>query len=210
VQIPNANVFAVFWRLLAELAWREYFDNPRTTSFGLEDFDLFPKGTTCFLASRVALEAEFADLQTLYADLRMANDDTPALRRLAARTRINISPQFSCIYEPRTTLSAFVRHSLHRGTVFLDGHGSPSSRFFPYVVAFFPLSAALMIASLRRPAVAPIVVASSAAAAAAYGVRAGRPRREVAVLAAVTPLYAIAHGAGMWRGLVEILRNRLR
>src|SRR5438309_897128 len=33
--------FATFWRLLAELAWREYFDDPRTTRFGVESFDRY-------------------------------------------------------------------------------------------------------------------------------------------------------------------------
>ena len=40
-----------------------------------------------------------------------------------------------------------------------------------------------------------------------YGVRAGRSPREVRVLATVTPIYALGHGLGMWRGLAELLRR---
>ena len=97
-----------FWGLLAELAWRDYFDNPRTTSFGEEDFDRFPKGTTCFVAPTEVLLAAFSAFRTRYADVALANDDTPILRTVAAQTRIGISPRFACSYSPRTNLGRFL------------------------------------------------------------------------------------------------------
>jgi glycosyltransferase involved in cell wall biosynthesis len=209
VRVETDNPLGIFWRLLAELAWREYFDNPRTTSFGLDDFDRFPKGTTCFLAPRTLLRSAFASFESHYGNVRLANDDTPILRALAAEARIGISPQFACIYSPRTTFRSFLRHSFHRGIVFLDGHGTRASRFFPVVVAFFPASAALALAALRRPLVAPAAVVVCGVAAGAYGVRAKRSPREVATLVLVTPVYAVAHGAGMWRGLAELVRQRV-
>jgi glycosyltransferase involved in cell wall biosynthesis len=208
VYIDADNVFSDFWRLLAELAWRDYFDDPRTTSFGLADFDRFPKGTTCFLAPRSVLERAFAAFRSQYDDVRLANDDTPILRAVAAEQRIHISPEFACVYAPRTTAAGFLRHALHRGVVFVDGHGTPTSRFFPFVVAFFPVSAALAVAAARRPAVAPLALAGCGVVAAALGVRAGRTPREVATLAVATPLYAVGHGLGMWRGLFELVRSR--
>jgi glycosyltransferase involved in cell wall biosynthesis len=203
VHVDADNAYGEFWRLLAELAWRDYFDDPRTTSFGLAEFDRFPKGTTCFLAPRALLESAFAGFRSHYADIRQANDDTPILRAVAAQQRIHISPEFACTYSPRTTLAQFLRHAIHRGTVFLDGHGTPESRFFPVVVAFFPVS----LAVLRRPSLIPAALAGAGAAAAAYGVYAGRPRRDVEVLARVTPVYAVGHAIGMWRGVVELLRR---
>jgi glycosyltransferase involved in cell wall biosynthesis len=206
VYVDSDDAYGEFWRLLAELAWRDYFDNPRTTSFGLAEFDRFPKGTTCFLAPRALLESAFARFRSHYEDVRLANDDTPILRAIAADERIHISPQFSCVYSPRTNLRSFLRHAVHRGTVFVDGHGTPESRFFPAVLAFFPVSAALALAALRRPAVVPVSLAVCGLVAAAYGLQAGRSERELAVLATVTPLYAVGHGVGMWRGLFELLR----
>ncbi len=117
VHVDDESALGVFWALLAELAWRDYFDAPRTTSFGVEDFDRFPKGTTCFLAPRDLLLAAFATFRTRYRDVRLANDDTPILRTVAARSRIGISPRFACSYAPRTTLGRFLRHPVHRGTV---------------------------------------------------------------------------------------------
>jgi glycosyltransferase involved in cell wall biosynthesis len=202
VHVDADNVWGEFWRLLAELAWRDYFDDPRTTSFGVEDFDRYPKGTGCFFAPRELLESAFDEFRTRYGDVRLANDDAHILRAVAAADRIHISPEFACTYAPRTTFGAFFRHAVHRGTVCLDGHATPESRFFPAVVAFFPVSVAL----LRRPRLIPVALAACGAAAAVYGAQAGRSRSEVRTLASVTPVYALGHGLGMWRGLLELLR----
>jgi hypothetical protein len=204
----DGSPYGAFWKLLAELAWNEYFDDPREASFGVEEFDRFPKGTTCFLAPRELLLEAVASFRSRYAELRNANDDTPLLRWIAEREPIHVSPDFSCAYRPRTTLGAFVRHALHRGVVFVDGHGRPESRFFPVVVAFYPASALLALAAARRPVVLPAALLATAAAAAAFGRRRRRSSSEIAALAALTPVYAVAHGAGMWRGLALLVRGR--
>jgi len=202
VEVDADDAFGDFWRLLAALAWRDYFDDPRPTSYGLADFDRYPKGTTCFLAPRTLLLDAFAQFRSSYADIRLANDDTPVLRAVAAQQRIHLSPEFACVYSPRTNAASFFRHAMHRGTVFVDGHGTPKSRFFPAVVAFFPLSAALLL----RPRLLPAALAGCGLAAVAYGAFAGRPRRDLRTLGLVTPLYALGHGLGMWRGALELLR----
>ena len=116
-------------------------------------------------------------------------------------TFADFSPRFACRYTPRESLRSFFRHSIHRGIVFLDGHGHRDSRFFPVVVAFYPVSAALVVTSLRRPAVLPAAAAACGLAAAALGIKAQRSPREVRALALVTPLYATAHALGMWGGI---------
>lgn len=208
VHVDADSLFGVFWSLLAELAWREYFDNPRTTSFGIEDFDRFPKGTTCFLAPRDVLLETFGRYTSRYANPRHANDDTPVLRDLAVRQRIHVSPHFACTYTPRGTLDAFFRHAIHRGVVFLDGHGRADSRFFPVSAAFFPLSTALAVAALRRPLLLPATAALCGLGAFTYGLRAGRNQHELQALALVTPIYAVGHGIGMWKGLAMLAHAR--
>jgi glycosyltransferase involved in cell wall biosynthesis len=204
------NPYAIFWKLIAELGWSDYFGDPRETSFGLEDFDRFPKGTGCFLAPRRLLLDALAAFRSRYADLRHANDDTPLLRWIAERTRINVSPRFRSTYRPRLTLEAFLRHSFHRGLVFLDGHGRRESRFFPAAVAFYPASALLLTAAARKPAVLPLSLLGVSTAAAGFGVLRKRDSTEIASLALLSPVYAVAHGAGMWRGLLEIAAARRR
>ncbi len=207
--IADRNPFGTFWKLLAELAWAEYFRSPRTTSFGSDDFDRYPKGTTCFLAPRSLVIEALRAFRSRYTDPRQANDDTPFIRWIADRERIHISPLFACDYAPRSTLRAFVRHSYHRGIVFLDGHGRRESTFFPIVAAFYPVSALVALAILRRPSVAPCAAALTSLAAGGLGIARRRSSFELASLAVLAPVYAAAHGAGMWRGLAMLARRRL-
>jgi glycosyltransferase involved in cell wall biosynthesis len=204
------NPYGAFSNVLVELAWRAYFDDPRTTAYGAEEFDRYPKGTTCFLAPRELLLRAIEAFDSRYDDLRFANDDTPLLRWIAERERIHLSPSFACDYRPRASLSSFLRHSFHRGTVFLDGHGRAESRFFPAVVAFFPTSACLAFLAARRPSLAPALGLGVAAAAAGVARVEGRTTFESASFAALAPVYAAAHGAGMWRGLVLLATSSKR
>jgi glycosyltransferase involved in cell wall biosynthesis len=206
----EGDLYGVFLRLIAELAWSDYFDNPREIAFGVENFDRYPKGTTCFFAPRQLLLDAIAAFHSRYANLRHANDDTPLLRWIAERGSIHVAPGFRCVYRPRTTLSSFLRHSVHRGVVFVDGHGRRESRFFPAVVAFYPVSGALVAAAIRRPIVAPATLLALGLGASAVGVLRRRSPLEVASLGMLTPVYGVAHGLGMWRGLLAITRARMR
>jgi glycosyltransferase involved in cell wall biosynthesis len=205
----RGNPFGAFGNVLVHLAWARYFDDPRSTSYGLDEFDHFPKGTSCFLAPKELLLESMAAFRPRVSNWRLVSDDTQLIRWIAGRHRIHISPDFGCDYQPRTNLSAFLRNALYRGSTFFDGHGRRESRFYPVVVAFFPVSAALAVAVLRRPLVLPIVVVITAGGAAAVAARARRPLFETASFALLTPLYAVAHGAGMWRSLAVLIRQRL-
>lgn len=206
----DRNPYAIFWKLLAELAWEDYFASPRTTQFDASNFDRFPKGTGCFLAPRQLLLAAVTAFRSHYTDSRYANDDTPLIRWIAEREAIHVSPHFSGVYVPRTHFKAFLRHAFRRGTVFLDGHGRSESRFFWLAVGFYPASALIALAALRRPVLVPLAAAAVAAAGGALAVKRRRAPFEVGSLTLLAPIYAAAHGAGMWRGLGLIMRDRLR
>jgi glycosyltransferase involved in cell wall biosynthesis len=208
LMVTDGNPYGRFWSVVSALAFGDYMRAPRTTSFGLSDFDRFPKGTTCFFAPRELLVEGFASFRSKYSDTRLANDDTPIIRTIAARRPINISPSFACVYVPRTSLGAFIRHAAHRGVVFLDGHGRRESRFFPVVLAFYPVSLATAAVAARRPLTVVALAGSAAAAAAVAAARVDRPAVEVRAFAALAPVYLIAHGAGMWKGLGLALANR--
>jgi glycosyltransferase involved in cell wall biosynthesis len=208
VHVESDSQLGEFWSLLAALAWRDYFDDPRTTSFGTADFDRYPKGAGCFVAPRELLLEAFDRFRSGYADPRHANDDTPVLRYIAERQEIHVSPRFSSRYSPRESITSFFSHSVHRGVVFVDGHGRPDSRYFPVTLGFFPVSAAFVVLALRRPSVLPAAAVACGLGAAALGFTAGRSGREVRVLAVVTPVYAAGHAVGMWKGL-GLLVSRL-
>jgi prepilin-type processing-associated H-X9-DG protein len=203
------NPYGVFWKLLAELAWEDYFACPRTTRFGAAGFDRFPKGSGCFVAPRGILLDAIAAFRSRYAEARYANDDTPLIRWIAERAPIHISPHFRSVYVPRRRLAAFLRHSFRRGIVFLDGHGRRESRFYWLAVGFYPASALIGVAALRRPLFIPALAVAAGVAAGAFALWRRRSPFEVASLALLTPVYGVAHGAGMWRGLTLLLRDRL-
>jgi glycosyltransferase involved in cell wall biosynthesis len=116
------NPIARFWRTIESLFWRRYMKNPTTTSFGLEDFDYYPKGTTALIAPTGLIREAIAAFRPTVTDWRKVNDDTALLRYAAERTRINISPQYACTYNARTNLKAFLHHANHRGSVLIDGY----------------------------------------------------------------------------------------
>jgi len=204
----DGNPFARFWNVLTEASFARYFDDPRTTSFGLEDFDHFPKGTTCFLVRRSEMLAAIAEFRSHFSDMRNANDDTNLIRILASGDRINISPGFSCTYSGRSGLRPFLRHARHRGVVFVDGFLRPGTRFLPALLAFYPASvgvAAWALRSVRRLVALPLAAGVLFAAA---GVAKRRGWRDVLVLAVLGPPWLLAYGAGVWQGLGLMLRGR--
>jgi glycosyltransferase involved in cell wall biosynthesis len=204
------NPFARFWRTVTYAAWRDYLAEPRTTSFGLAEYDRYPKGTTCFVAPRGALIAALDRFDSRYADTRFANDDTVLIRSIAADQRINISPGFSCRYHSRDSLERFLRHSFHRGIVFFDGFARRGTRFFPVVVAFFPSSAGFAVLTFKRPRVALALAATVPLAAAAYAASLHRPGRDVIAFSLLAGPFAAAYSAGIWRGALLAAQARLR
>lgn len=204
----KGDPYARFWRTVTYAAWRDYLSDPRTTSFGLEDYDRYPKGTTCFMAPRTALLRALDEFRTMYQDSRFVNDDTVLIRSIAAEHRINISPGFACRYRSRDSLSGFLRHSFHRGTVFLDGFGRRGTRFFPVLVAFFPATLAFAALAVRRPSWALRLASTGPLAAACFATILRRPARDVFAFSALAGPFAVAYSAGIWRGALLAARSR--
>ena len=132
--LAGGNPYGRFWNALTVIAFGAYFANPRTTYFDHATFESFPKGTTCFLAPRALLLDAMSSNESLYSDSRSVDDDTPMIRRIAQRRPIGISPEFSCLYRPRESFSAFMRHAFHFGVAFVDGHGRRDAGLYPVVV----------------------------------------------------------------------------
>lgn len=194
------NPYARFWNVLTEVAFAHYFARPRTTSFGLAEFDRFPKGTTCFLAPRADLLCAIDSFESHFTDLRNANDDTIVIRALAARAPVNISPGFSCRYRARGDARRFLRHAYHRGTVLVDGHLRRGARFLPAIIVFYPASVAAAAVLARRPRAGLRALSAAPAVAAAAGAALRRSPADVLTLAALGPPWVVAYGAGIWRG----------
>jgi glycosyltransferase involved in cell wall biosynthesis len=202
--------YARFWNVLTYAAFAHYFEDPRTTSFGLEEYDRFPKGTTQFLAPRTWMLEAIEGFESRYEELKFSNDDTLMLRKLAARDRIHISPHFASGYRSREEFRPFLRHAMHRGTVFYDGFSRSDTRFFPAVVAAFPLSLAGVLLFVRWPRAALGAALGLSVAAGALARARGRPPAEAVSFGALVGPFAVAFSVGVWRGAWLASRSLLR
>ena len=201
VTATGASPFSRFWEAITFIAWRRYLKQPRLMSYGVDEYDHFPKGTTFFLAPRQMLLDAVSSFDSAFDDLRHANDDTLMIRPLAERNRINLSPDFSCTYHPRDSGRKFVAHSFHRGTVFVDGYYRPGGRFHRPLQAVMALTPVIVLAALVRPKFVVSGVVAGSAVLGAGAVAAGVPRRNAFALGVLAPVFAVAYGAGILRGM---------
>ena len=72
------------------------------------------------------------------------------------------------------------------------------------------MSGLLVADAWRRPSLAALAAVTTSVGGAVFGVARQRSKAEVASLALLAPVYALAHGVGMWRGLLMLAGSRLR
>jgi len=201
---------AGFWQAIEHVAWRRYWRRPRQVTFDIEEFDFYPKGTTALLAPRDVLLDAFARYEPTVDDLKISNDDTAVLRWVAERHGITIAPGYSCVYNSRTTLPAFLKHANHRGAVLIDGYLRPGARFSQAILAVLVLSPIAAVVALRHPRVV-IPGAALASVAAGAGARvAGARTYDSAVLGVLAAPFGVMYLAGMWKGVVARLKAMRR
>lgn len=199
-----------FWAGLVAVAWRRYFANPRFVSFGVQEFDMFPKGTGFFAAPRGLLVAAGDSFSSLFGDVRFASDDTRMLRWIAQQEEIHIAPEFSAVYISRDSLSRFARHAYFRGTTFVDGYldsPGPARRAAAAAVGLGALGLALLT---RRPRAAGVLGIASVVGAGAAVRRCGGSAAQARAVAGLLPVFAVCFGSGVVRGLGLAVRRTLR
>lgn len=204
------NPYAGFMAGLVKIPWRRYCANPRLMSFGIDEFDVFPKGTGFFSAPKDVLEDSSNAFESLFEDVRFASDDTGVLRWIAERHRIFLAPDFSATYHGRDSFKKFVGQSYFRGTTFVDSYlASPgparNGLFAAMAVGVLGLGVAA-----RRPKTAVALAAAGSTAAGFAVTKFGATKAEAKAVAQLTPVFAAGFGAGALRGLFMALRARLR
>lgn len=210
--IANTDLspIAGFWQAIEHVAWRRYWREPRQVTFGIDDFDFYPKGTTALLAPRQVLVDAFEQYEPTVADLKISNDDTAVLRWVAQRHGITISPRYNCVYNSRTTLSAFVQHANHRGAVLIDGYLRPGARFRLPIVMVLIASPVAAWFGVRHPKVAVPAATLASVAAGAGGRLAGARAYDSAVLGILAIPFGTFYLFGMWRGVLARVESLLR
>jgi glycosyltransferase involved in cell wall biosynthesis len=206
----DGNPYAGFMAGLVKIPWRRYCANPRYMSFGLDEFDVFPKGTGYFCAPRQLIEDASLAFESLYEDVSLASDDTRMLRWIVERERIHLAPEMSGTYYGRDSLKRFVKHAYFRGTTFVDGYLQTKgpARTGMFAAIAFSIFGLVLLARAPKRAIALGVVTS---ATAAFGVKkCGATVNEARATAMLLPLFGIACFAGMIRGLVLAARGRAK
>jgi glycosyltransferase involved in cell wall biosynthesis len=204
----KGNIIARFADAIVFIGWRRYFAHPKDCSYGLMDFDHYPKGTTCFYAPKAVLLNAFEEFEEQTHDVKHANDDTRLIRLIARDHRINLSPSYSSTYHARNKLSQFFSHSYHRGRVFVDGFLRPGTRFFVPLLLFLIGSVTAVAAFVLFPATRIPILAGLALTwllELVVAVLLGVPLKDAVSLFALTPVFAVAYGLGIWRAVLARL-----
>ncbi|GLW91972.1 glycosyltransferase family 2 protein [Actinokineospora globicatena] len=206
----EGNPYAGFMAGLVKIPWRRYCADPRLTSFGPEEFDLFPKGTTFFAAPREIFAGAFGDFDSLYDDVKLASDDTRVLRWIVERERINISPGFAAVYNGRESLKKFASHSYFRGTTYVDSYLTSAGPARTALFGALAVGAVGVVALVNRPKTTLVAGVVGAVAGGAVAKRCGATNTEARAVSTLLPLFAGGFGLGVLRGLFLALRAKLR
>ncbi len=204
------NPYAGFLAGMVKIPWRRYCANPRLMSFGIEEFDVFPKGTGFFSAPRAVLEQACDAFVSLFDDARFASDDTGVLRWIAERHRIFLAPDLSATYHGRDSFKKFVSQSYFRGTTFVDSYLATPGPARNGLFAAFGVGLLGLGLAAKRPKTAIALAAAGSAAAGAAVTRFGATKAEAKAVAKLAPVFGAGFGAGAVRGLFLALRARLR
>jgi glycosyltransferase involved in cell wall biosynthesis len=143
----KASLPGFFWDIPTRLFWGKFLANPRPISFGVKEFDSFPKGTGClFLEKKLLMDAYLRVWPE--GDLSLVSDDTRLLREIVQHQDILLDPKFHAVYKPRIDFASFLSHTYTRGTLFVDSYAGTSlaRRLIILLGAVSPLGAIALIA----------------------------------------------------------------
>ncbi|WP_026424795.1 glycosyltransferase family 2 protein [Actinokineospora inagensis] len=206
----DGNPYAGFMAGLVKIPWRRYCADPKLTSFGPDEFDLYPKGTGFFVAPRAMLDGAVLAFDSLYDDVSLASDDTRVLRWVIERERINIAPGFAAVYNGRDTLGKFVKQSLFRGTTYVDSYLTSAGPARTALFGALGAGAVTLGMLVRKP---KTTIAAGIVGCAAAGVAVGKcgaTKGEARAVATLLPLFAGGFGLGVLRGLFLAAKAWLR
>jgi glycosyltransferase involved in cell wall biosynthesis len=209
VRVDTAgNIYARFWEAIAYVAWRKYFSNPRDTSYGIDEFDSYPKGTTCFFIKKEILSEANEWFVKNTKDLKTSNDDTLLIRHIAEKHSVNVSPKFWCLYHARSALRPYVKHVFHRGKVFVDGFlRRDGNVFFWPLVGFLLASIIVPVAIIVHPALFLPVLGAAVVAwllELLLIIALRVPTKDGLSLFVLSPVFGIFYGAGIWKAFLKL------
>jgi glycosyltransferase involved in cell wall biosynthesis len=202
----NQWFYGLFWNCVERMAWIAYWYKPRQKMINANNFEFYPKGTTCLISTKTNLLKAYADTASYSKDLRMANDDTLILKKMAKDDGILISPLYRSWYTPRGNLHEFIRHTFHRGKVFADGHIFNLSIWGTVFLGFTALFTFITLVNPKIVIHYLLITLFVLTAIASICARLS-PRHFISFLF-LTPIFISCYSAGVIIGSFRILRNR--
>jgi glycosyltransferase involved in cell wall biosynthesis len=196
----KGNPFARFWHTVTFIAWRKYMANPRLVHYGIDDFDYYPKGTTCFLAPRDIWLRAYSQFKTNYADLKNANDDSSLIRYMVTEADIYIAPEFVFTYHSRSTLKAFIKHTSHRGVVFVDGFFKPGTRYYYPLMAYLSGLPVAIVAVILWP-ILLLLLPAGLLLGCLIALALKVDYRDASAFILILPVFMIFYTVGLYQGI---------
>lgn len=208
----KGNIFARFWDAIVCIAWRKYFRHPRRTSYTIDEFDFYPKGTGFFYVPKDLLVEAMSYFEQTTNDLKFSSDDTLLIRYLIKQLPINLSPEFSCLYHGRSNLKGFLKHAYNRGQFFIDGFLRPGTRFFFPLLLILVASIAVLIAFVLWPLyVSTLIIGGAIVFTVALLIGAlflGVTAHDALSLAVLGVPFACIYLIGLWRGVLRRVKRQ--
>ena len=204
----QGNIIARFGDSLTLLGWRRYFRKPHLTSYGIKDFDFYPKGTGLFVCPKDLLIETIEWFEANTTNIAFSSDDTLMIRHIAEKERIWLSPDFSATYFARTTLSAFAKHTYFRGQFFVDGFLRPGTRFYYPLLAFLLLSPIALVVTVLFPWLL-FLAAAGWMIGFFIALLLGLSLKDAASLIVLSPVFVVFYSLGIWRATIRLIYNMI-
>lgn len=202
----KGNIIARFGDAITCIGWRRYFKNPRLMSYGLSDFDYYPKGTGLFNVPTEIIKEAINWFETITTDIKNSSDDTLLIRHIAEQNKIWLSPQYNGTYFSRTTLLAFIKHTYYRGQFFVDGFLRKGTRFYYPLICFLIVSVLSVVGLILFPhlILAVIYIALGVwLVELLVAITLGINLQDALALFVLTPLFTVMYGLGIWRAVIR-------
>jgi len=140
VEYASTNkIYGWFWSAAEVIFWNKYWKNPRNLKLNEENFDLIPKGTTCFLSERKLLQKSMNSFNPAVTNIKNSSDDTELIRNMINFGNVGISPLFTATYHARVSFHETIKHTYYRGVMFADGHVLRNSKLWQKLIGFLSI-----------------------------------------------------------------------
>lgn len=200
--VPGSrDLRALFWTGITKVWWRDYFRQREAVTFGLDDFDRYPKGTGAFLAPTELLRRAAGDFESHFEDAALASDDTRLLRAVAAEQDIHLAPGVLCTHHAKSGRGSWSSQCYYRGTTFVDGYLGDARRAGALLAGALGAVAAGGVVVLSAPRASGTASALACVSAGTLARWCGATGRESVAVGLLSPAFGVCFGAGVLRGL---------